>query len=43
MRDHLHGAYSEIQGKPQDAALDAGPMITDMIAHNGGEPVRCLA
>ncbi len=40
---NLHRAYSEIEGEPLGAALDPRPMIADMIAHNGGKPVRCLA
>jgi hypothetical protein len=40
---NLHRAYSEIKGEPLGAPLDPRPMIADMIAYNGGKPVRCLA
>ncbi len=40
---NLHRAYSEIKGEPLGATLDPRPMIADMIAYNGGKPVRCLA
>ena len=40
---NLHRAYSEIRGEPLGVKLDLGPIATDMIAYNGGRPVRCLA
>ena len=40
---NLHRAYSEIKGEPLGVTLDPRPMIADMIAYNGGKPVRCLA
>ncbi len=40
---NLHRAYSEIKGEPLGTTLDPRPMIADMIAYNGGKPVRCLA
>ena len=39
----IHRAYSEIKGEPLGTALDPRPMVADMIAYNGGKPVRCLA
>ena len=40
---NLHRAYSEIRGETLGVKLDFGPMVADMIAYNGGKPVRCLA
>jgi cyclase len=40
---NLHRAYSEIRGEPHGTVLDLGPIAEDMIAYNGGQPVRCLA
>ena len=40
---NLHRAYSEIRGEPLGIKLDLGPIATDMVAYNGGQPVRCLA
>ena len=40
---NLHRAYSEIRGETLGVKLDLGPMVADMIAYNGGKPVRCLA
>ena len=40
---NLHRAYSEIRGEPMGVRIDLGPIVTDMIAYNGGRPVRCLA
>ena len=40
---NLHRAYSELRGEPLGANLDLGPIAADMVALNGGEPVRCLA
>ena len=40
---NLHRAYSEVRGEPWGVTLDLGPIAEDMIAYNGGQPVRCLA
>ena len=40
---NLHRAYSEIAGQPLGTRLDQGPILADMIAYNGGQPVRCVA
>ena len=40
---NLHRAFSEIRGEPLGAALDLRPIIADMVANNGGRPLRCLA
>ncbi len=40
---NLHRAYSELRGEPLGAMLDLGPIASDMVTLNGGEPVRCLA
>ena len=40
---NLHRAYSEIRGDALDTALDLPSITGDMIAYNGGRPVRCLA
>jgi cyclase len=40
---NLHRAYSELRGEPLGTSLDLQPAIADMIAFNGGQPVRCLA
>ena len=40
---NLHRAYSELRGEPLGTTLDLGPIATDMVAYNGGQPVRCLA
>ena len=40
---NLHRAFSEINGQPLGTKLDLGPIIDDMVAYNGGQPVRCLA
>jgi cyclase len=40
---NLHRAYSELRGEPLGAELDLGPVAADMIALNGGRPLRCLA
>ena len=40
---NIHRTYSEIRGEPLGVAMDARPMIADMIEYNGGKPVRCLA
>ena len=40
---NLHRAYSELRGEPLGTVLDFGAITDDMVALNGGEPVRCLA
>ena len=40
---NLHRAYSELRGDPWGTVLDLGPIAADMVAYNGGKPVRCLA
>ena len=40
---NLHRAFSEIRGEPLGTNLDMGPVFADMVAYNGGQPVRCLA
>ena len=40
---NLHRAYSELRGEPLGAALALGPIVDDMVAYNGGQPVRCMA
>lgn len=40
---NLHRAYSEIRGEPLGISLDLGPIAADMVAYNGGQPLRCLA
>ena len=40
---NLHRAYSELRGEPLGTPLALGPIVDDMVAYNGGNPVRCLA
>ena len=40
---NLHRAHSELRGEPLGTALALGPIVDDMVAYNGGRPVRCLA
>ena len=40
---NLHRAYSELRGEPLGTPLPLGPIVDDMVAYNGGQPVRCLA
>ena len=40
---NLHRAYAELGGLPRGEALDVRAAFGDMIAYNGGEPLRCLA
>ncbi len=40
---NLHRAYSELRGEPRGAPLDVPAVFADMMAYNGGEPLRCLA
>jgi cyclase len=40
---NLHRAYAELDGGHPGAPLDLRAPIADMIAFNGGRPLRCLA
>jgi cyclase len=40
---NLYRAYAEIDGAAPGAAIDLAAAFTDMIAFNGGRPLRCLA
>jgi cyclase len=40
---NLHRAMAELDGAAPGADLDLPAAIGDMIAYNGGEPLRCLA
>jgi len=40
---NLHRAYSELDGLPLGSPIDLAVAFGDMIAYNGGRPLRCLA
>ncbi len=40
---NLHRAFSELRGEPLGVELPLPPIIADMVAYNGGKPLRCLA
>lgn len=40
---NLHRAYQELGGGPRGGAIDAVKALTEMVAYNGGQPLRCLA
>ncbi len=40
---NLHRVYSELRGEPRGTPLDYRQMFAEMIAFNGGRPLRCLA
>jgi cyclase len=40
---NLHRAYSELRGEPRGAAINVPAVFADMIAYNGGQPLRCHA
>lgn len=40
---NLHRAYSEIRGEPLGKPLSLNGVIEEMIAMNGGKPLRCFA
>jgi cyclase len=40
---NLHRAYAELEGLPLGAPIDLVSAITDMVAFNGGRPLRCRA
>jgi cyclase len=40
---NLHRAYAELDGRPPGAPIDVLAAFGDMIAYNGGAPLRCFA
>ena len=40
---NLHRAYAECEGARPGAAIDYAAAFADMLAYNGGRPLRCLA
>jgi cyclase len=40
---NLYRAYSELRDEPRGTPLALGPVVPDIIAYNGGQPLRCLA
>ena len=40
---NLHRAYAELDGTPCGGPIDVAAALADMVAHNGGEPLTCLA
>ncbi len=40
---NLHRAYAELEGRPLGEPVDIIAAFIDMIAFNGGKPLRCLA
>jgi cyclase len=40
---NLHRAYSELRGEARGAPLALGAVVPDILAYNGGQPLRCLA
>ncbi len=40
---NLHRAYAELDGAPPGAAIDLAAAFGDMVALNGGRPLRCFA
>ena len=40
---NLHRAYSELSGAVRGAAINGPQAFGDMVAYNGGQPLRCLA
>lgn len=40
---NLHRANAELAGAPPGAPIDAAAALHDMVACNGGKPLRCLA
>ncbi|HUZ43274.1 MAG TPA: MBL fold metallo-hydrolase [Acidimicrobiales bacterium] len=40
---NLHRAYAELDGLPLGSPIDLAMAFGDMIAYNGGGPLRCLA
>ena len=40
---NLHRAYAELEGGPMGQPIDIASAFADMIAFNGGAPLRCMA
>jgi len=40
---NLHRAYAELDGAAPGAPIDLFAALIDMVAYNGGKPLRCLA
>ena len=40
---NLYRAYAELDGAAPGAEIDTASALRDMIAYNGGQPLRCLA
>ncbi len=40
---NLHRAYAELDGAEPGAPIDTRSTLMDMVAFNGGQPLRCLA
>lgn len=40
---NLHRAYAELDGAEAGAPIDIGAALREMVAYNGGQPLRCLA
>jgi cyclase len=40
---NLYRAYAELDGAAPGAPIDIRAALTDMVAYNGGRPLRCLA
>jgi cyclase len=40
---NLHRAYAEMAGTPPGGPIDLASAVTDMVAYNGGRPLRCKA
>jgi cyclase len=40
---NLHRAFSELRGEAPGAPLDYAPVVADMFAYNGGNPLHCFA
>jgi cyclase len=40
---NLYRAYAELDGAAPGAPIDMPAALRDMVAYNGGQPLRCLA
>jgi len=40
---NLYRAYADLAGEPRGARIDIAAALADMVAYNGGAPMRCLA
>jgi cyclase len=40
---NLHRAYAELEDAEPGAPIDLAAALADMVAYNGGQPLRCLA